>query len=171
MARQPIAEPLRGTGVGTTTYRGTARVVAASDAGLDRLEPGDILVTPFTTPAYNTVAPLLGGLITEEGGVMSHAAFLARECGIPAVLGVAHATRLIPDGTTITIDPAAQLPRLHRYAQRLADALANVQAGQSGYISSPILDSYHTIWFELHEELITAAGRIRAVEAAAGRAT
>jgi hypothetical protein len=43
-----LAEPLRGTGVGTTTYRGTARVVAASDGELDRLEPGDILVTPFT---------------------------------------------------------------------------------------------------------------------------
>ena len=107
MAREPIGDPLCGTGVGTTTYRGTARVIAASDTGLDRLGPGDILVTPFTTPAYNTVAPLLGGLITEEGGVVSHAAFLARECGIPAVLGVAHATQLIGDGTTITIDPAA----------------------------------------------------------------
>jgi rifampicin phosphotransferase len=107
MAREPITGPLRGTGIGTAAYRATARVVAASDAGLDRLGPGDILVTPFTTPAYNTVAPLLGGLITEEGGVMSHAAFLARECGIPAVLGVAHATRLISDGTTITITPAA----------------------------------------------------------------
>ena len=52
-----------------------------------------------------------------------------------------------------------------------ADTLANVQAGQPGYISSPLLDSYHTIWFELHEELITAAGRTRAQEAAAGRAT
>jgi len=66
---------------------------------------------------------------------------------------------------------AAQLPRLHRYAQRLTSALANAQAGQTGYICSPVLDSYHTIWFELHEELITAAGRTRAEEAAAGRAT
>ncbi len=109
MAREPIAGPLHGTGIGTTTYRGTARVIAAGDSGLDRLGPGDILVTPFTTPAYNILAPLLGGLITEEGGVMSHAAFLARECGLPAVLGVAHATQLIGDGTAITIDPAAGL--------------------------------------------------------------
>ncbi len=66
---------------------------------------------------------------------------------------------------------AAQLPRLDRYAQRLTDALGYVQAGHPSYICSPLLDSYHTIWFELHEELITAAGRTREQEAAAGRAT
>jgi hypothetical protein len=66
---------------------------------------------------------------------------------------------------------AAQLPRLHRHARRLTDALGYVQAGQPSYICSPFLDSYHTIWFELHEELITAAGRTREQEAAAGRAT
>jgi hypothetical protein len=63
-----------------------------------------------------------------------------------------------------------QLPRLRRYAQRLTDALGYVQAGQPSYICSPFLDSYHTIWFELHEELITSAGRTREQEAAAGRA-
>jgi pyruvate,water dikinase len=106
MEREPTTQVLHGTGIGTDIYRGTARVVSASDDGLDRLEPGDVLVTPFTTPAYNTVISLVGALICEDGGAMSHAAFLSREYGIPAVLGVTDATKLIPDGATVEIDPS-----------------------------------------------------------------
>ncbi len=106
MEREPMTQALHGTGIGTDIYRGTARVVSGSDDGLDRLEPGDVLIAPFTTPAYNTVISLVGALICEDGGAMSHAAFLSREYGIPAVLGVTDATKLIPDGATVEVDPS-----------------------------------------------------------------
>jgi len=61
-------------------------------------------------------------------------------------------------------------PRLARYADRLAMALASIGTGDHRYVAAPLLDSYHTIWFELHEELIRLAGLSRAAEAAEGRA-
>jgi hypothetical protein len=56
---------------------------------------------------------------------------------------------------------AAQLPRLHRYSVKLQAALDNIHAGQTMWLARPLIDSYHTVWFELHEELILAAGRTR----------
>lgn len=61
-------------------------------------------------------------------------------------------------------------PRLARYAERLAAALAALQEGDIAMMAHPLRDSYHTVWFELHEELIRLCGRTRASEAAAGRA-
>jgi hypothetical protein len=59
---------------------------------------------------------------------------------------------------------AAELPRLHRYAAKLQTALDRVRAGETMWLSRPLIDSYHTVWFELHEELILAAGRTREAE-------
>jgi hypothetical protein len=56
---------------------------------------------------------------------------------------------------------AAQLPRLSRYSIKLQTALDNVRAGDTVWLSRPLIDSYHTVWFELHEELILAAGMTR----------
>jgi pyruvate,orthophosphate dikinase len=67
-------------------------------------------------------------------------------------------------------DAGDALPRLGLYRERLDDALGRIDKGEHQYIAHPLLDSYHTVWFELHEELIRLAGRDRAVEAAAGRA-
>lgn len=64
----------------------------------------------------------------------------------------------------------AGLPRLARYGERLAAAAASAAAGDGRFIASPRVDSYHGIWFELHEDLILLAGRTRADEVAAGRA-
>lgn len=66
-------------------------------------------------------------------------------------------------------EAAALVPRLARYQDRFTAALGSVQAGEHGFISSPLKDSYHNVWFELHEELILLCGRTRAEEAAAGR--
>ncbi|MEP7112214.1 MAG: PEP-utilizing enzyme [Ilumatobacteraceae bacterium] len=65
-----------------------------------------MLVVPFTTPAYNLVLPLAGALITAEGGPLSHAAVLARELDLPAVVGVRNALDLAT-GTTVLVDPPA----------------------------------------------------------------
>ena len=95
-----------GTGIGTTSYTGRACVAADAEEALDRLEDGAVLVTTHTTPAYEAVLPIAGALVTESGGLMSHAALVCREHGIPAVLGITAATTHIPDGATVTVDPA-----------------------------------------------------------------
>jgi hypothetical protein len=65
---------------------------------------------------------------------------------------------------------AVHLPRLSRYSAKLQAALDKVHAGETVWLSRPIIDSYHTVWFELHEELILAAGLTREAEANAGEA-
>jgi hypothetical protein len=65
---------------------------------------------------------------------------------------------------------AAQLPRLDAYSTKLSAALEKVRAGETTWFTRPIVDSYHTVWFELHEELIGAAGLTRDDEAKAGHA-
>jgi hypothetical protein len=72
--------------------------------------------------------------------------------------------------TPVTAAVASQLPRLARYSDKLEAALAKVQSGDTTWLTRPIVDSYHTVWFELHEELILAAGLTRESEAQAGHA-
>ena len=72
-----------------------------------RIAKGDVLVTESTTEAFNILLPLLGGIVTDNGGLLSHAAIVAREYGIPAVLATGIATRRIKDGQTITVDGGA----------------------------------------------------------------
>jgi pyruvate,water dikinase len=92
---------LPGLGVSAGTVEGRARV--AFDIGSAELEPGDILVTPFTDPSWTPVFVAAGGLVTEVGGLMTHGAVVAREYGLPAVVGVQEATRLIADGQRIRV--------------------------------------------------------------------
>ncbi|MET1077836.1 MAG: PEP/pyruvate-binding domain-containing protein [Pseudomonas sp.] len=82
---------------------GTARVIANIDDA-DRLQPGDILVTRCTDPGWTHKFAQLSGVVTETGGVLSHAAVICREYGMPAVLAVQKATLLIRDGEFISID-------------------------------------------------------------------
>jgi pyruvate,orthophosphate dikinase len=60
-------------------------------------------------------------------------------------------------------------PRFGIYRPRLSRALERVRAGDTSFMARPVIDSYHTVWFELHEDLIAITGRTRAAEAAAGR--
>lgn len=103
---------LQGSGVGTTAYSGTARVASSPEDALDRLEPGDVLVVACTTPAYNLVLSLAGAVVTAAGGPMSHAAVIARELGIPAVVGARTALIDIRDGAQVEVDPVAGLVRI-----------------------------------------------------------
>ena len=70
--------------------------------------------------------------------------------------------------TPIVTAAAAQVPRLSRYSAKLQAALDNVHRGDTAWLSRPLIDSYHTVWFELHEELIVAAGLTRESEAKSG---
>jgi pyruvate,water dikinase len=104
---QTPKDRLEGAGVGIDTYRGRARVARTAEEALDAMAPGDVLVVRFTTPAYNTVLGIAGAVVTTEGALLSHAAVMARELGIPAVIGAAGALDDIPDGADVEVDPVA----------------------------------------------------------------
>src|SRR5689334_11387361 len=96
------AGALVGLPVSAGTVEGRARVILDM-AGAD-LEPGDILVTAHTDPSWTPLFVAVTGLVTEVGGLMTHGAVIAREYGLPAVVGVTDATRLIRDGQRIRVD-------------------------------------------------------------------
>jgi pyruvate,water dikinase len=95
------AGALVGLPVSAGTIEGRARVILGL-AEAD-LEPGDILVTAYTDPSWTPLFVAIAGLVTEVGGLMTHGAVIAREYGLPAVVGVEHATRLIRDGQRIRV--------------------------------------------------------------------
>ena len=92
------------------TVTGPARVVL--DPVGAHLEPGEILVAPSTDPGWTPLFLTAGGLVMEMGGSNSHGAVVAREYGIPAVVGVPEATNLIETGQLVTVDGAAGVVRL-----------------------------------------------------------
>ena len=96
---------LSGTGVGDRIVRGRACRADSPEQAIDRLRRGDVLVVPCTTPAYNAVLTLAAAIVTADGGPLSHAAVLARELGISAVVGARGALTEIPDGALIDVDP------------------------------------------------------------------
>jgi len=95
------AGALVGLAVSAGTIEGRARVIL--DIAKADLEPGDILVTAYTDPSWTPLFIAIKGLVTEVGGLMTHGAVIAREYGLPAVVGVEHATRLIRDGQRIRV--------------------------------------------------------------------
>jgi pyruvate,water dikinase len=108
----PTASGLHGSGVGDRTVVGRAVVASSPEEAFDLLGPGDVLVVHSTTPAYNLVLSLAAAVVTVEGGPMSHAAVLARELGIPAVVGARSALTDIANGAMVEVDPVAGEVRL-----------------------------------------------------------
>jgi len=97
------ATTLVGTGASSGRARGPVRVVREL-SGLAEVRPGEVLVTPTTDPGWSSVFPLLSGLVTETGGMLSHGALLAREYGLPAVLAVPGATAVLRTGEEVEVD-------------------------------------------------------------------
>jgi pyruvate,water dikinase len=95
------AGALVGLAVSAGTVEGRARVIL--DMADAEVEPGDILVTAYTDPSWSPLFVAVAGLVTEVGGLMTHGAVIAREYGLPAVVGVEHATQLIADGQRIRV--------------------------------------------------------------------
>jgi rifampicin phosphotransferase len=94
---------LRGLAASGGVYEGPARRVSGPTQ-FDRIMQGDVLVTESTTEAFNILLPLLGAIVTDAGGLLSHSAIVAREYGIPGVVGTRNATDLIADGTRVRVD-------------------------------------------------------------------
>jgi pyruvate,water dikinase len=93
---------LAGSAASAGVVEGRARIVRKLEGS--RLEKGEILVAPYTDPAWTPLFPLASGVVTEVGGLMTHGAVVAREYGIPAVVGVDRATEAIPDGSLIRVN-------------------------------------------------------------------
>lgn len=105
MAKSPPSAALTGTPASAGTATGRVRVIM--DPVGAHLEPGDILVAPSTDPGWTPLFLTAGALVMEMGGVISHGAVVAREYGIPAVVGVPDATTRLRTGQTVTVDGAA----------------------------------------------------------------
>ena len=94
---------LRGTAASAGVGEGVARLVRGPE-DFARVEPGDVLVCTTTTPSWTPLFGAIAGLVTDTGGILSHAAVVAREYGVPTVVGAEVATRVIPDGASVAVD-------------------------------------------------------------------
>ncbi|HEV2784965.1 MAG TPA: PEP-utilizing enzyme [Solirubrobacteraceae bacterium] len=102
---------LRGSPGSAGIVRGTARVVRSiTEAG--RIQPGDIIVAETTAPPWTPLFATAAAVVTDTGGVLSHCAVVAREYGIPAVVGTGMATSVIADGQTVEVDGDAGIVRI-----------------------------------------------------------
>jgi phosphohistidine swiveling domain-containing protein len=97
------ANMLRGLAASQGVYEGPARCVSGPSE-FNRIVQGDVLVTGATTEAFNILLPLLGAIVTDSGGLLSHSAIVAREYGIPGVVGTREGTERIDDGTRVRVD-------------------------------------------------------------------
>ena len=102
-AIQRTATSVKGLAVSPGCYEGVARLVN-DEADFGRIQRGDVLVTRATSPYFNVVLPLLGAIVTDRGGQLCHAAIVAREYGIPGVVGTREATKVVPDGSRVRVD-------------------------------------------------------------------
>jgi pyruvate,water dikinase len=103
---QPAGSKLTGIAASAGTYTGPVRVIL-TEADFDKLEPGDVLVCPITSPAWSMLFPNVGALVTDAGSLLSHPAIIAREFHIPAVVATGNATALLRDGNLVTVDGTA----------------------------------------------------------------
>jgi pyruvate,water dikinase len=94
---------IEGIAASAGRYTGPARVVR-HEGELEKVQPGDVLVCPATSPAWSPVFAGIGALVTDTGGILSHAAIIAREFAIPTVVATGNATDRFDDGQIITVD-------------------------------------------------------------------
>jgi pyruvate,water dikinase len=103
-ASSPSKEPpLKGFAVSPGVYEGPVRVIRNVEE-LASVQPGEILVATSTGPTFNVVLPLIGALVTERGGVLSHAAIVSREYGLPGIVGCVGAATQLRTGMRVRVD-------------------------------------------------------------------
>jgi pyruvate,water dikinase len=111
------AETLRG--IGTSPGRATGRARIVDDPTRADIEQGDIMIAGKTDPGWTPILRMLGGIVVEQGALLNHCSIVARELGIPAVVGVRNATSLIPESSTVTVDGGLGVVRLGGEGRRL----------------------------------------------------
>ena len=102
---------VRGIPASAGRASGRARIVHGPEE-FDRLETGDVLVCPMTTPAWTVLFSRAAAVVTDVGSIAAHASIVAREYGLPAVVGTGDATSRIPDGARLTVDGGAGVVRV-----------------------------------------------------------
>ncbi|MCF8127118.1 MAG: hypothetical protein K9N10_01275 [Deltaproteobacteria bacterium] len=105
-------------GIGTSPGRITGRARIVDDPTKDGIRKGDILVAKNTDPGWTPILRMVSGIVVEEGGILNHCSIVARELGIPAVVGVRQATRKIPENARITVDGGLGAVQLAEEASR-----------------------------------------------------
>ncbi len=110
-AEHMITDGMSAVGIGGEPYTGRALVVDDPASAMATMEPGDVVITRFTSPSWNSILVHAGALVTTTGGLLSHAATIARELDIPAVIGDASAIMRITSGELVTVDPVAATVR------------------------------------------------------------
>jgi pyruvate,water dikinase len=101
--REQDASTVRGIPGSGGVHRGTARVIRGPQ-DYDRLEPGDVLVCTLTDPAWTPLFTVAGAVVVDVGSALSHGAIVAREMGVPCVIGTGNGTATIPDGAEVEVD-------------------------------------------------------------------
>jgi rifampicin phosphotransferase len=108
---QAAGNLIKGIGASPGRVTGPARVIRGPDE-FGQMKPGDILVAKITTPAWTPLFALASGVVTDVGGPLSHSSIVAREYGVPAVLGTGDATRRIRSGQRVTVDGSSGIVKM-----------------------------------------------------------
>ena len=116
-----------GRAIGQKVGAGRARLVASS-SHMERVQPGDVLITDMTDPNWEPVMKRAAAIVTNRGGRTCHAAIIARELGIPAVVGCGNATSAVPDGSDVTVS-CAEGDTGHVYEGRLEVQVESIEGG------------------------------------------
>lgn len=95
---------LKGLGASPGTYKGIVKIVFSPEEAHQNIRQGDILVTSMTDPNFTPAMKKAGAIITNTGGILSHAAIVSREFGIPCVVGTKTATNVLKDDMKVSVD-------------------------------------------------------------------
>jgi pyruvate,water dikinase len=109
---QKSGDVLRGIAASSGSYTGKVRVIL-NEGQFSKIQAGDVLVCPTTSPVWSMLFPSIGGLVTDSGGILSHPAIIAREYRVPAVVATHNATQMLCDGQIVTVDGTAGTVQLH----------------------------------------------------------
>ena len=131
---KPLAS---GRAIGQKVGQGPVRIIGSARE-MERVQPGDVLVTEMTDPDWEPVMKRAGAIVTNRGGRTCHAAIIARELGIPAVVGCGDATRSLPDGEPVTVS-CAEGDTGHVYAGLLEVTVDEVSLNRMPAIPTKIM--------------------------------
>jgi pyruvate,water dikinase len=100
---QQAGSALTGIAASPGQYTGPVRIIK-NESHFHKIQPGDVMVCPMTSPVWSVLFPSIGALVTDSGGILSHPAIIAREYRVPAVVATGNATDLLQDGQIVRVD-------------------------------------------------------------------
>jgi pyruvate, water dikinase len=128
---------LRGFGASPGVASGVARILRGAEE-MERLKPGEVLVTTMTTPDMVPAMSRAGAIVTDEGGMTCHAAIVSRELGVPCIVGTREATRVLGEGTEVTVDGKTGSVYRGRRAEAKPAPPTGAAAASGGHEAVPV---------------------------------